>query len=60
MTTHTTTFVNMLYSREFLFEGQEQPKTRAVLVCVGAEPRVLTLTARPNPLPDHRPLTADR
>ena len=49
MTTHTTTFVNMLYSREFLFEGQEQPKTRAVLVCVGAEPRLLTLTARPNP-----------
>ena len=43
MTTHTTTFVNMLYSREFLFEGQEQPKTRAVLVCVGAE------SARPNP-----------
>merc|ERR1711957_872710 len=35
------TFVNMLYSREFLFDGQEQPKTRAVLVCVGKEQRVI-------------------
>lgn len=43
VTTHTTTFVNMLYSREFLFEGQEQPKTRAVLVCVGKEQRVIGL-----------------
>mmetsp|Transcript_36585 Transcript_36585/g.86337 ORF Transcript_36585/g.86337 Transcript_36585/m.86337 type:complete len:506 (-) Transcript_36585:183-1700(-) len=41
VTTHVTTFVNMLYSREFLFEGQEQPKTRAVLVCVGKEQRVI-------------------
>jgi len=41
VTTHTTTFVNMLYSREFLFDGQEQPKTRAVLVCVGKEQRVI-------------------
>lgn len=56
MTTHTTTFVNMLYSREFLFEGQEQPKTRAVLVCVGEEPRVLT----PSPTTDHGPRTTDR
>ena len=56
MTTHTTTFVNMLYSREFLFEGQEQPKTRAVLVCVGEQPRVLTLSLTT----DHGPLTADR
>ena len=41
VTTHVTTFVNMLYSREFLFDGQEQPKTRAVLVCVGKEQRVI-------------------
>jgi len=41
VTCHTTTFVNMLYSREFLFDGQEQPKTRAVLVCVGKEQRVI-------------------
>jgi glutathione reductase (NADPH) len=41
VTCHTTTFVNMLYSREFLFDGQEQPKTRAKLVCVGKEQRVI-------------------
>ena len=41
VTCHQTTFVNMLYSREFLFDGQDQPKTRAKLVCVGAEQRVI-------------------
>ena len=38
---YQTTFVNMLYSREFLVEGQFQPKTRAKLVCVGDEKRVV-------------------
>jgi len=41
VTCHTTTFVNMLYSREFLLDGQAQPKTRAKLVCVGPEQRVI-------------------
>jgi len=43
ITCHKTTFVNMLYSREFLVEGQHQPKTRAKLVCVGPEQRVIGL-----------------
>ncbi len=43
VTSHRTTFVNMLYSREFLVEGQYQPKTRAKLVCVGPEQRVVGL-----------------
>jgi len=43
VTCHKTTFVNMLYSREFLVEGQHQPKTRAKLVCVGPEQRVVGL-----------------
>jgi hypothetical protein len=37
ITVHKTTFVNMLYSREFLVEGQFQPKTFAKLVCLGPE-----------------------
>jgi len=43
VTCHKTTFVNMLYSREFLVEGQAQPKTRAKLVCVGEEQTVVGL-----------------
>uniref|UniRef100_A0A7S2HUA9 Glutathione reductase n=1 Tax=Haptolina brevifila TaxID=156173 RepID=A0A7S2HUA9_9EUKA len=43
VTCHKTTFVNMLYSREFLVEGQHQPKTRAKLVCVGPEQRIVGL-----------------
>jgi len=43
VTVHTTTFVNMLYSREFLVEGQYQPKTKAKLVCVGPEQKVIGL-----------------
>ena len=43
VTCHRTTFVNMLYSREFLVEGQPQPKTFAKLVCVGEEQRVIGL-----------------
>lgn len=43
ITVHKTTFVNMLYSREFLVEGQFQPKTMAKLVCVGKEQTVVGL-----------------
>jgi len=43
ITCHKTTFVNMLYSREFLVDEQHQPKTRAKLVCVGPEQRVIGL-----------------
>jgi len=43
VTIHKTTFVNMLYSREFLVEGQFQPKTIAKLVCVGPEQRIVGL-----------------
>ena len=43
VTCHKTTFVNMFYSREFLVDGQYQPKTRAKLVCVGPEQRVVGL-----------------
>jgi glutathione reductase (NADPH) len=43
ITCHKTTFVNMLYSREFLVEGQHQSKTRAKLVCVGPEQRIIGL-----------------
>ena len=41
VTCHQTTFVNMLFSREFLVEGQAQQKTRAKLVCLGPEQRVI-------------------
>lgn len=40
---HKTTFVNMLYSREFLVEEQYQHKTFAKLVCVGTEEKVIGL-----------------
>ena len=43
VTTHQTTFVNMLYSREFLYDEQYQPKTRAKLVCIGEEQRIIGL-----------------
>merc|ERR1719446_599186 len=43
VTVHKTTFVNMLYSREFLVDGQFQPKTIAKLICVGPEQRVIGL-----------------
>jgi len=43
VTIHKTTFVNMLYSREFLVEDQFQPKTFAKLVCIGPEQRVIGL-----------------
>ncbi|EOD22605.1 glutathione reductase [Emiliania huxleyi CCMP1516] len=38
-----STWVNMLYSREFLVDGQHMPKTFAKLVCVGPEQRVVGL-----------------
>jgi len=41
VTVHKTTFVNMQYSREFLVEGQFQPKTFAKLVCVGPEQKIV-------------------
>jgi glutathione reductase (NADPH) len=45
VTVHKSTWVNMLYSREFLVEGHGPmpPKTRAKLVCVGPEQRVVGL-----------------
>lgn len=43
VTVHRSTWVNMMYSREFLVDGQTQPKTRAKLVCVGKEQRVIGL-----------------
>lgn len=45
VTVHRSTWVNMLYSREFLVEGHGPmpPKTRAKLVCVGPEQRVVGL-----------------
>lgn len=43
VTIHKSTFVNMLYSREFLVEGQFQPKTFAKLVCVGKDQKVVGL-----------------
>jgi len=43
ITVHKTTFVNMLYSREFLVEDQFQPKTMAKLICVGPEQRIVGL-----------------
>ena len=45
MTVHRSTWVNMLYSREFLVPGHGPmpPKTRAKLVCVGPEQRVVGL-----------------
>merc|ERR1719230_2231460 len=44
VTVHKSTWVNMLYSREFLVDdghGAKPPKTRAKLVCVGPEQRVV-------------------
>jgi glutathione reductase (NADPH) len=45
VTVHKSTWVNMQYSREFLVEGHGPmpPKTRAKLVCVGPEQRVIGL-----------------
>jgi len=43
VTVHKTTFVNMLYSREFLVEDQPQPKTMAKLICLGPEQRIIGL-----------------
>merc|ERR1719230_442750 len=46
VTVHKSTWVNMLYSREFLVDeghGAMPPKTRAKLVCVGPEQRVVGL-----------------
>jgi len=45
VTVHKSTWVNMLYSREFLVEGHGPmpPKTRAKIVCVGPEQRVVGL-----------------
>lgn len=45
VTVHRSTWVNMMYSREFLVEGHGAmpPKTRAKLVCVGPEQRVVGL-----------------
>jgi len=45
VTVHKSTWVNMLYSREFLVEGHGPmpPKTRAKIVCVGPEQRVIGL-----------------
>eukprot|EP00316_Scyphosphaera_apsteinii_P004527 CAMPEP_0119307838 /NCGR_PEP_ID=MMETSP1333-20130426/8217_1 /TAXON_ID=418940 /ORGANISM="Scyphosphaera apsteinii, Strain RCC1455" /LENGTH=480 /DNA_ID=CAMNT_0007311473 /DNA_START=160 /DNA_END=1602 /DNA_ORIENTATION=- len=41
VTVHKTTWVNMVYSREFLVPDQPQPKTMAKLVCVGDEQRIV-------------------
>lgn len=43
VTVHKTTFVNMLYSREFLVPDQPQPKTMAKLICKGPEQRIIGL-----------------
>ena len=43
VTIHKSTWVNMMYSREFLVEGQFMPKTIAKLVCVGPEQKVVGL-----------------
>jgi len=45
VTVHKSTWVNMMYSREFLVEGHGAmpPKTRAKIVCVGPEQRVVGL-----------------
>ena len=43
VTVHKSTWVNMLYSREFLVDGQFMPKTFAKIVCVGEEQRVVGL-----------------
>ena len=50
VTVHKSTWVNMLYSREFLVDGglgtaesPVPPKTRAKIVCVGPEQRVVGL-----------------
>ena len=45
VTIHKSTWVNMMYSREFLVEGHGAmpPKTRAKIVCVGPEQRVVGL-----------------
>ena len=43
VTSQWSSFVISLTSREFLFTDQAQPKTRAKLVCVGPEQRVIGL-----------------
>jgi len=46
VTCHKSTWVNMLYSREFLVQdghGPKPPRTRAKIVCVGKEQRVVGL-----------------
>jgi glutathione reductase (NADPH) len=46
VTVHKSTWVNMMYSREFLVQdghGPKPPRTRAKLVCVGPEQRVIGL-----------------
>jgi len=45
VTIHKLTWVNMMYSREFLVEGHGPmpPKTRAKIVCIGSEQRVVGL-----------------
>jgi len=46
VTVHRSTWVNMMYSREFLVQdghGAKPPKTRAKIVCVGPEQRVVGL-----------------
>ena len=43
ITVHKSTWVNMLYSREFLVEGQFMPKTMAKLICIGPEQRIIGL-----------------
>jgi len=46
VTCHKSTWVNMMYSREFLVQdghGPKPPRTRAKIVCVGKEQRVIGL-----------------
>ena len=43
VTVHKSTWVNMMYSREFLVEGQFMPKTMAKLVCVGDQQKIVGL-----------------
>ena len=43
VTVHKSTWVNMMYSREFLVEGQFMPKTMAKLVCVGEQQKIVGL-----------------
>ena len=43
VTVHKSTWGNMMYSREFLVEGQFMPKTMAKLVCVGEQQKIVGL-----------------